>query len=138
MSLLNRPPGVSAMKSPSLPRISKTTLPPLTSKVFSPRLSFGPASVLVCVIVRLPLVPCPSGVGPPVLARTSLRSSLTSASRHHQHIVADDPHGIGADAPLRLDGRCSGGELEPPLVPGAIDEFEVANHDGISRHVLVD
>src|SRR5581483_11988770 len=62
---------------------------------------------------------------------------LLKKSGHHQDVVADDPDRVGADAPLRLDRGRPGRELETPLMPRTVDVFEVADHDGITRHVLV-
>src|ERR1700679_702381 len=55
-----------------------------------------------------------------------------------QDLVADHPDRIGANAPFRLHGGGAGRQLEAPLVPRAVDELEVAHHDGVTGGVRVD
>src|SRR5690606_32447625 len=55
-----------------------------------------------------------------------------------QYVVADDPHRVGADTPFGFHCGGTGGELEAPLMPRAIDEFVVPHHYRITGYRFVD
>src|SRR6202012_3162810 len=56
---------------------------------------------------------------------------------HHQNVVADDTHRVGADAPFRLDCGGAGRQFETPLVPRTVDVLQIPHHDSVTGRRLV-
>src|SRR4051794_2969645 len=112
------PPPASASAGRREPARVLLTRPPGVSTSDGP--SAGPSS---SYSTRPPLISMDATVPP---------------SGRHDDVVALDPHRVGADAPLRLHRGGAGGQLETPLVPGAVDPLAVLDGGRATGGGLVD
>src|SRR6201996_4298116 len=73
-------------------------------------------------------------------ARGVLHAAMASGGRsgRDDDLLVEHLHRVGADAPFGLDRSGAGGQLEAPLMPGAVDELAVANHPGPAGGVVGD